>query len=317
MAEVMNRIAWLEKQVITVQNFVNKYSSKLESDKAVFSDKISYESNMSLLNNYKRELRQERELLNREVLSFRVIGEPVNQGTMPLGMLAKLADKLNKTIHHSAYFVRNGVNATKGVNLETVRDIDLRLSGLDLGSCSLQIIGNIQDDLAGDNLLGDAYKKIFEILKDDDSISFGNIAPTIGNSAVHNLDSLLQDIQTYNVSLELKWDAPSGVMFRWGGSRESVTRAREKLCRVKTLEPVAIELSGTITDLSINGHIKILESESNKPIKVKFPSELLLKVDSLTLNDIVTATVSRQSTLDEITGQETHKYLLEDIEKYS
>lgn len=316
MAEVINRIAWLEKQISTVETFVNKHAARIESGEAKFSDKISYNTNKSLLSKYRQELRQERELLNREVLNFRLIGDSVNQGTLPLGMLAKLSDKLNKVIHHAAFFVRNGSTPAKGVNAETVNNIDLRLSGLTLGSCNLQITGNINEDLAGDSLLGDAYKSIFKVLSDDQVLSFSSIAPTIGNAAVHNLDAMLEDIQKYNVALELKWSAPNGKKFRWGGNKEDVIKAREKLARVKTIDPVDLEMIGKITDLSVNGYFKLLEADQEKAVKVKYAQELIPAIDTLTLNDIVIASVIKYSELEEITGEEKHSYKLLSIRKY-
>jgi len=314
MAEVINRIAWLEKQISQVNEFIKKDTASCEdSGRISNSNKLSLQSHESLLSSYQAELRQERELLRKEVLNFRLIGDSVNKGTLPLGMLAKLADSLNKTIHHAAYFIRHGTNPMKGLNQETVDQVDLRLSGLLLGSCNLQITGNVADDLAEDSLLGDAYQRIFSILSEETKVSFAEIAPTIGNKAVHSLDKLLGDIQSGNVALELKWDAPNGKEFRWGGSQQAIIDARLKLEKIKTLDPVTMDITGAITDLSDKGFLKIMESESPKPIKIEFTDDLAGSVELLTLKDIVNANVTRRSTLDEVTGEEKHTYHLGSI----
>jgi|GEM_PF-3689840 len=316
MAEIISRIAWLEKQIKTVEKFVETHKKALNEGQATFSDKISYNTNRSLLNNYKKELRLEKELLAKEVFEFRLIGESVNKGTIPLPLLGKLSDHLSKAIHYTAHFVRNKTNAVRGVGHEIANGLDLRLSDVEIGSCRLKIIGNVHDDLAGDSLLGDAYKSIFEILREEDEITFSNISPIIGNSAVKNLDHLLEEVQNNNLALELKWDAPNGEHFKWGGSKESVITARQKLEKIKDLEPVDLDISGKITDLSVNGTLKILEKDAKKALIIKFKKEMMIKVDSLTLNDFVTASVTRNSILDEVTGEEKHTYHLNDISKY-
>jgi len=60
MTEVKNRISWLEDQISQTQSAIDE-DSRVDDDRLLFSNRIVKKSREALLNNFKAELRQERE----------------------------------------------------------------------------------------------------------------------------------------------------------------------------------------------------------------------------------------------------------------
>ena len=65
MNEVTSRIAWLESQIDKVEHLNKKYTDRISSGEATFADKLSAQSNESLIRGYKTELRREKELFRK------------------------------------------------------------------------------------------------------------------------------------------------------------------------------------------------------------------------------------------------------------
>jgi hypothetical protein len=312
----MNSINFLKSKIEEVSQFIDLDEKKLAEDSSNFSLSLELSSMKQHKEHLQTELRKELEFRNKEVFELRLISSLVNSGSIPLRLLGDICDPIHKAFNHAAFFVRNKVNSVNKLPFDLVYENDLRLSGIQHGSCRLQITGNVSTDLAGDNQLSDAYYSIFKILEsesDGGKISFKEVAPTIGTTAVKHLDRLFETLEKEGVAAEFTWDSPDGKFYRWGGSLEDVRLARLKLNRVSTSEPVSVEISGMVVKLAKSGSIQVEEIETKQKVVVLFGKDLIKKVNTLTLNTYVKLEVDKITSLDEVTGVEKNQFHLLDV----
>ncbi|WP_314408873.1 hypothetical protein [Pseudomonas kuykendallii] len=308
MTEQANRIDWLERQLAQVRDFVARDKARAEQEPNRPSIQLSLRSWQSHEAELRQELRHAKSALQHEVLELRLIGRRMD-GSIPLRLLTKLADKLNVVLAHAAYHLRHG----KGPNrkgLEPLLDeMDMRLSGLAFGSTRLVFAGNIEPDLTGDSAMGGALEKIFGVLESQDPERIRELVTVIGVPATKALSEMLGALDRQDIGAELTWPAPNAKIYKWGGSLAAVRQAHERLSPLERIKPEEITLSGRIAQLKDNGAFYIRDLDGHQ-IKISYNTQQYQHVQQYTLGMDVDVSVMRYVDRDPLTEHERATYKL-------
>lgn len=311
MTEQANRIDWLERQLAEVRDFVARDQQRLQEQPNKFSIKLSLDSWQTHQEELQQELRQAKALLQHEVVELRLLGRRMD-GSIPLKLLSKLADKFNSAIGHAAYHLRHGATPARGVPDDLASDMDLRLSGLALGSTRLLFAGSMTPDTAGDSPMEGALEQIFDVLSAPSAEKIRELVTVIGVPATRALSEMLGALERQDIGAELTWPAANSKVYRWGGSLEAVRVAHKKLSTFEAIKPEAVTLEGEVTDLKESGAIYI--RGSGKKFKISYNKQQYHHIQQLSLGMQLSLKTMMYRRIDPLTDFEiaTYKLVTED-----
>jgi hypothetical protein len=311
MNEQTNRIDWLERQLAQVDQFIDRDTRILQESPGRFSVQLTLNSWKTHQEELQQELRQAKCALQHEVVELRLLGMRMD-GSIPLRLLSKLADKFNGALSHAAFHLRHGTSPARGIPEDMAREIDLRLSGLSFGSTRLMFAGNISPDTTGDSPMEGALEQIFDVLSTPSPEKIRELVTVIGVSATKALSEMLGALEKQSIGAELTWPAPNAKVYKWGGSLEAVRAAHERLSAFETIKPETVTLFGTITDLKENGAIYI-RSERAKH-KISYNKQQYVHIQQYRLGMEVRLKTMKYVRLEPLTDREiaTYKLITED-----
>lgn len=245
-----------------------------------------------------------------EALEWRLVGQRMKFGEVPLSLLAKLAEPLNKLILRAAYFVRNGIEPLQGVGDDLPNELDLRLAGLMPGSARLFIRGTTSPDTTGASAFGSAVSNLFDVLAvTEDFTQFYERLGEIGEGAAHSLRDTLKALEQEECSLEINWHSAQNPR-TWSATFDQVIRVRTLLDG--SAEPTYRQslLEGTITLLAVNGRVQIVDFVGKKKTIRFNPKQQGEQVSVFRLGQQVELSVTERVVLDPITDYELIRYSL-------
>ena len=243
-------------------------------------------------------------------IEWRLIGDRTRNGRIPLGMLAKLADPLNKLILRASFFARNKEDAVRGVGETFSNEMGLRLAGLAEGSVRLIIVGNTMPDATGVAPLIDGMDRVMSALESGEqpSVFFESIGE-IGEMAASSLHDVLKAVEQEECSVEVKWYV--------GGESKIAALRFDEVVRMRTmLEGSASvveeegEVAGVIGLLASSGRIQIVQASGAKTNVRFIPKKQGDWVSRLRLNQTVTLKTSAKVFKDPATGEVTRVHRL-------
>lgn len=308
MTEQANRIDWLERQLAQVKDFIERDQARLQANPKP-SVKLSLQSWKSHEEDLQQELRQAKEALQHEVVELRLMGMRMD-GSIPLNLLSKVADKLNRALTQAAYHLRHGRAPGKGIPDALAHLMDLRLSALAQGSTRLLVAGNIAPDATGDSILEGALEQIFDVLQAPTQEKLRELVTVIGVPATKALSEMLGELERRNIGAELTWPAPNARVYRWGGTLEAVRIAHQRLSTFEEVKPVEVQLEGHITDLKESGAVYIRSELDKRKYKIAYNKQQFGHIQQFTLGMYVKLTAMMYSRVDPLTGKEIATYKL-------
>lgn len=301
-------IAWLQSRISEVQAFCAEERLRIESDPDNFARQLQLRSNMDHLSELQSRLHLAKAERKNEVFELRLIGNQVDNGTVPLRILGKIAGPLNDLLALAAYKTRYKREATKSVPLELEEEMDVRFAGVGHGSARLFIVGNTSPDLAGDSALEDTLESLFLLLTSDNE-AFYDLAHAFGARAANKLKSLLQELEGDALSASLEWSSPGGRKYKWEGRIDEITRLRAMLDAIGEPEITEEMLYGEVFAMSKRGKIDVMKPDGVRT-SVKYLPSQYQEIQSVHLGQKVSLLVERTTMLQEATGTEKHYYQL-------
>lgn len=245
-----------------------------------------------------------------EALEWRLVGQRLKFGEIPLSLLARIAEPLNKLILRAAYFARNRLEPQSGTGEDLASELDLRLVGVASGSARLFIKGNTFVDMTGRSALSDGIENLFEALTaTDDFSAFYERLGDLGEAAAHSLRETLKAIEQEECSLELRWHSfiePKS----WLATFDKVVQVRTLLDG--TTDPVFRQaiVRGTVGLLAANGRLQVIDASLHK-LTIRFSPKLQAEqVGALHLGQYVELSVTERAVIDPISGEELKRFTL-------
>ena len=288
----MIEIQKIQNQIDEVAKMLLQYENLLSKEPDNFSHKLSIDSLKTQITELERQLRFEKSKRDKEVIEIRLKGRTAN-GTIPLEVLAKLADGLSGTILNASYFIQFG-HRVKKVKAKEIHDIvDLRLAGLSTGSTRLFVIANTSPDLFGRSLAEESLKNSINLLQSETSDELTEFASKIGKESVKKLYKFITSISNADLEVDLNWSSPINENYNWQGSKQKLLSVAQSLTNIQISEPEVIEISGELITISLRGNFEI-RADDKRSIRGIFPNNLLEEIKTLTIGSNYTCQLEKR-----------------------
>ncbi|MEQ6309852.1 hypothetical protein ACF8OH_27325 [Delftia sp. WSY_9] len=245
-------------------------------------------------------------------LEWRLIGARMESGSVPLGLLTKLSDSINKLLLKAAYFSRNKEDAQRGVGDQFAQELNLKLAGLSKGSARLFIVGNTLPDATGSAPLPEAITHVMNALGSGElATSFYDSLGDLGEQAASALHDALKAMEQEECSVEVTWRS-SGEARMQSLRFDQIVRMRAMLEGSSGVDVIDDEVSGLVGLLASSGRIQVVESSGQKT-NVRFkPKSQGQRVAQLRLGQAVALKTRAKIYRDPLTGEETRLHRLAD-----
>jgi hypothetical protein len=304
----MNEIKRLENQQNDIAKLLEQAEALLLTEPNNLSHQVNIETLKSHLSEIQRQLQFEKSKRNKEIIEIRLIGKTAD-GTVPLEVLAKLADGFFGTILNSSYFIQFGKKKTKEKNKEVHDIVNLRLAGIGTGSTRLFITANNAPDLFGRSLAEESLNHSFNLLQSSTPEELTQSASLIGKEGVSKLNKFITAISNADLEVDLNWTSPSNEKFEWKGNKENLLKVSQSLSNLQISEPEKIDFSGILNGINVRGSFEI-KLDDKKIIKGTYPKELLAEAQKLTINAHYKGKLEKKTIINSATGYEKIYYTL-------
>jgi len=304
----MNEIQKIQNQIDETAKMLLQYETFLSEEPDNFSHKLSINSLKAQLTELEKQLRIEKAKRDKEVIEIRLKGRTAN-GTLPLEVLAKLADGLSGTVLNASYFIQFGRKMQKSKEKQVHDIVDLRLAGISTGSTKLFITANTAPDLFGRSIAEESLKHSFNLLQSESPDDLTESASKVGKESVKKLYKFLTSISNAELEVDLNWSSPTNERYEWQGSTQNLLKVAQSLTNIQMSEPEVIEFSGELITISLRGNFEI-KSDVKQTIRGTFPNNLLEEIKTLTIGSFYSGKLEKRIIINLATESEKIYYTL-------
>lgn len=218
-----------------------------------------------------------------EVIGLNLDGARLAKGGVPLRLLAKLTDHLNAALEQSAWRVWDPQGDAARVDTGFIRELDLQLTDIGIGSTHLVIIGNTAPDLTGVSALETALREVFGVLNADvDAVS--DRVNAVGFRAGKSLCDFLTVLERENMAADLTWSA-SDRRYEWHGDSQEITRVRALLDDIGEPTTTTESFRARINVLSIRNRMEVERLDTGETLRLSYHKSLTDAVQKRRLAD--------------------------------
>lgn len=304
----MNEIQKIQSQIDAVAEMLLQFENLLAIEPNNFSHKLSIDSLRAQISGLEKQMMHEKAKRDKEVIEIRLKGRTAD-GTIPLEVLAKLADGLSGTVLNASYFIQFGQKVKK-IKVKEVHDIvNLRLAGISTGSTRLFVTANTAPDLFGRSLAEESLKHSFNLLQSESADELTESASKIGKESVRKLYKFITAISNADMEVDLNWSSPASESYNWDGNKQSLLRVAQSLTNIQMSDPETIEFSGELIAISLRGTFEI-KLDDKRTIRGEFPNNLLEEIKTLTIGSNYTGKMEKQTIVNMATESEKVYYTL-------
>jgi carbon monoxide dehydrogenase subunit G len=304
----MNEIQKIQSQIDAVAEILLQFENLLAKEPDNFSHKLSIDSLRAQISGLEKQMVYEKAKRDKEVIEIRLKGRTAD-GTIPLEVLAKLADGLSGTVLNASYFIQFGQKVKK-IKVKKVHDIvNLRLAGISTGSTRLFVTANTAPDLFGRSLAEEALKHSFNLLQSESADELTESASKIGKESVRKLYKFITAISNAEMEVDLNWSSPTSENYNWDGNKQKLLRVAQSLTNIQMSDPETIDFSGELIAISLRGTFEI-KLEDKRTIRGEFPNNLIEEIKTLTIGSNYAGKMEKQTIVNMATESEKVYYTL-------
>ena len=305
----MRSIHEIENELIVIRRLDDRNSD------AVYASERPRVERVFLASSNKRRRLLERELMEakaeraHEIFSLKLHTPQFGPGTIPLRLLAKLANLLNDVIEQTSWREWDIDGNADSISDDFRRLINLRLAGIQSGSTDLIMLGNTAPDLTGESALESGLRNVFEILSAKNE-HIPDLINGIGTHAAHSVIKLMKAFEAEHMGVELSWRGPES-KYHWDGRPDQITRVRFLLEEFGEPHTVSTVVQGVVSALT-RKKIQI-EVEDGRRIGARYHRSKSEKVNSLHLDQVCEFELEVTTYPSDATGIKQDAYRLLDV----
>lgn len=248
-----------------------------------------------------------------ELVDFRINAPGLEQGAMPLGLLAKATNEIRKMIGYAALRLSIGGLRKQRVPDDIYQYLNLRLVGLLPGSSRLLVAADSHRDLFDEGLAKHALERIFSVLySGGEGHNFLEAISELGVSSTRQLKNFLHLLRDNGAEIDVLWKYSGREVGAWHGTTEAISAVTTALDLTELTESDDISLEGVIELLSKRERIN-LKLPTGEGIKILYPHRLLPQVSELHLDQRVLLKCRVMQTSKPNTGESTTSYELLEV----
>lgn len=290
----------------------------VDREQTLHATALDFRTNLALssLRSHLDDLNRQALLLEAEedrgLIDFRLIGNQVNNGTIRLGLIAKLAAPLADVLTSAAHRFRYRDDDKPGSWDQVSQMLDLRLAALGSGSTRLYLTGNTTLDLTGQSLFDASMKQLFALLNADQEGFFDSVH-AMGPRAARAAETLLKTMEAEEVAAELSWTSLNAQPYYWEGRTDRITQLRALLEQTEERQTEHLELRGTISLVSDTTRLEIREDGKSKATKIRYRKDMFPLIGDLTVGQRVVLAVEKTSFYDKSEQRLIEQFRLTDV----
>ena len=307
----MNQIAWLKNNIAEVEQLLAADQEAVRANPGSFSAGLSLKSTQDRLADLRKQLQLETDKREKEVVNFRVMGEEMSRGTIPLDILSKLAQTISESVYSTAYRLLKGRDPHSAIPKKILKTIDLRLAGLEFGSTRLLITSETRANLYGQSLAEDALDAVFSVVSAKTDEEMTDAVAIAGLRASKSISRMCNVLLKHNAQVEMRWNTPAGVDRLFEGTSNRLQKLSLSLAEHTDAPIETIEVTGTMAMAHIRGNFEI--ESGDKRYRGKYPESLFAKVQSVPIGTKVLATIEKETIENRTTGYLKEVYTLVNI----
>lgn len=298
----------LETKLSSAEKLINEKRELLAQD-SNFALELSIISLQSHIEDLSFQLKTAKEQRQKEVVELRLIGHEVENGTVPLELLANLSKYFSGLVTAASAKLKLGQDVSGVISSEITYPLNLRFAAIGQGSSRLFITGDTSPDLFGESLLENSLNGLFELLNSDFNESLSDQVHFLGLRSIHNLADFLKVLRKRSIELELSWTAPNETKHYWKGRRDKIQILEKLLDGYSASDPVNAIVNGVVELISRSGKLDIRQADGDL-IKVTYSKTLFADVRKLRLGDNVRLDCNEITVFNSSTEEERKKYSL-------
>jgi hypothetical protein len=302
----------LETKLAVAEKLVGEKTELLLSQGSNFALELSINSLKSHVEDLSFQLKTTKEQRAKEVVELRLIGNEVDNGTVPLDLLANLSKYFSGLVTAASAKLKLGQDVSGVIPSDITYPLNLRFADIGQGSSRLFITGDTSPDLFGESLLENSLNGLFELLNSDFNESLSDQVHFLGLRSTHNLAEFLKVLRKRNIELELSWTAPNETKHFWKGRRDKIQILEKLLDGFSSSAPINTVVTGIVELISRSGKLDI-RKEDGELIKVTYSKNLFTDVRTLRLGDNVRLDCKEITVFNSSTEEERKKYSLDKI----
>jgi hypothetical protein len=250
-----------------------------------------------------------------ELIEFRFKAKNLQDGSVPLRLVAKASEEIRQMLGYAAIRLSCGGINRKRVPKELFNDLDLRLAAVLPGSSRLLITTAANRDLFNDGLAKNSLERVFRVLESGgEGQEFLEAVTDLGPESARRMRHFLHLVRDTSAELELSWRYSGEIERRWNGTKEALNIVTHALDETELSSREEIVLEGSIELLSKRERIH-LRASNEKIIRILFPKRLLESVSELHLDQYIKLRCSVTETSNPFTGESLIFYELLHIVK--
>lgn len=300
----------IKEKLIESHNLLTQYKKQLDDNPNSFAYKLQYESFQA----HVRELEKEQELANNivngELLEFRLKGELVNRGKIPLETLCNIVDKISKAFGFLAY--RTIHPNAKGQKY--CADMKLELADIAYGSCKLYVSGYSTRDAIH---FAETTNAFFEILNHDLETPMTDVSTKYGGKSLFYIGQLLEQMSKNNITAEFRLLSPSKNLNYWDGANKVIYGLEHKIKQIHE-DITVIKISGNVHLIDKAGTLGIHEAlpkNKFKSYKIRFDKDQLEYLKTMTIDSAITVLVNKKTIYHDSTSDDHYSYSLLEVQE--
>ena len=280
-----------------------------QSNQGSFALALSIKSLESHLDDLRLQLMHAKQQREKEVIELRLIGCEVNNGTVPLDLLANLAKTFSGLISSASAKIKLGQDVSGVIPFEVTQPLNLRFADIGHGSSRLFVTGDCSPDLFGESLLENSLQGLFDLLNQDLNEGISDQVHYLGLRSTHNLAEFLKVLRKRGIELELSWTAPNERKHSWYGRWDKIQVLEKLLDGFSATNPVDVTIEGIIELISKSGKVDVRTNEGEL-IKVTYSTKLYSEVRKLRLGDFIRLDCKEITVFNASTQESRNKYSL-------
>ncbi|TVU83599.1 MULTISPECIES: hypothetical protein [Pseudoalteromonas] len=298
----------LEAKITQAETLLDSKFEQL-SQGSDFALELSISSLKAHVRDLSFQLKTEKEQRKKEVIELRLMGYEVDNGSVPLELLANLSKYFSGLITSASAKLKIGQDVSGVISSEITYPLNLRFADIAQGSSRLFITGDTSPDLFGESLLENSLNGLFELLNSDFNEGLSDQVHFMGLRSTHNLAEFLKVLRKRSIELELSWSAPNDTKHFWKGRRDKIEILEKLLDGFSASEPVNTTVVGVVELISRSGKLDIRQA-SDELVKVTYSKKLFEDVRKLRLGDVVRLDCKETTIFNSSTEEEKKKYSL-------
>ncbi|WP_422491049.1 hypothetical protein [Endozoicomonas sp. ALE010] len=306
-------ISYLEKRIKKTEALLDSKKNRLAEEGENFALSLSIHSLEQHINDLHFKLSSEKEKREKEVIELRLMGADVNNGSVPLDLLANLAKHFSGLVFAAAAKIHHGQDLAGTIPAEITRPINLRFADIGHGSSRLYITGDTSPDLFGVSLLENSLSGLFDLLNKDMNLGLSEQVDNLGLRSSHALAKFLKVLRQQHIEIDISWTGGNEQKHFWHGRRDKIQMLETLLDGFSSTDPVEVKIEGIVELISRSGKLAIRNAE-DQLIKIRYSKQMYEIVRPFRMGDTVTIFANEKTVFNSATQEEKKTYSLISID---